>query len=157
MIADNGDKLGEMSVPEALRIAQEAAKDLVEISPNTNPPVCRIMDHGKHLFEQKKKKAQQKSKQVTTQTKEIKFRPTTDVGDYNIKRKKIIKFLEAGNKVKVTIRFRGREMQHRDLGITLLNRLHGDVIDVAEIEQQPKIEGRQIGMVLVPAKVKKSN
>lgn len=129
-----------------------AGMDLVEISPNAEPPVCRIMDHGKFIFEQNKKRAIAKKKQKQIQIKEIKFRPNTDIGDYNIKLKKIKGFLLHGDKVKVTLRFRGREMQHRELGMDILRRVQKDLQDLITIEQQPKAEGRQMGMVIAPVK-----
>lgn len=133
-------------------MARDAGKDLVEIQPNSRPPVCRIMDYGKFQYEQSKRKAQQKRNQKVTTVKEIKFRPTTDVGDYGVKSKKIIAFLSRGDKVKVTVRFRGREMMHRDLGMGLLQRLRKDLGDSAVVDQQPKLEGRQMTMVLSPGK-----
>lgn len=132
--------------------AEEAGFDLVEISPNAKPPVCRIMDFGKYLFEQSKKRAAQKKKQKLIHVKEIKFRPATDVGDYQVKLRKIVGFLDRGDKVKVSLRFRGREMQHRDLGLEILNRIKRDLENVS-IEQEPKLEGRQITMVLMKGKV----
>lgn len=136
----------------ALRQAEEVSLDLVEISPNAEPPVCRIMDYGKFQFQANKKRAEQRKKQKQTQVKEIKFRPATDIGDYNIKLRKIKGFLEHGDKVKVTLRFRGREMQHRELGMDILRRVQRDLHDLVTIEQQPKAEGRQMGMVLAPVK-----
>jgi len=124
--------------------------DLVEIVPNAEPPVCRIMDFGKFKFENSKKKGAAKKKQKKTQVKEIKFRPVTDIGDYNIKVRNMIKFLEAGDKTKVTVRFRGREMAHRDLGMTMLKRVEADLVEYATVEQFPKMEGRQMVMVMAP-------
>ncbi len=132
-------------------LADEAGMDLVEISPNERPPVCRIMDFGKYQFEQSKKRAAHKKKQRLIHIKEVKFRPATDIGDYHVKLKKIATFLERGDKVKVSLRFRGREMQHRQLGLDLLNRIKKDLENVA-IEQEPKLEGRQITMVLMKGK-----
>lgn len=140
----------------ALRQAEEASLDLVEISPNAEPPVCRIMDYGKFQFQANKKRVEQRKKQKQTQVKEIKFRPATDIGDYNIKLRKIKGFLEHGDKVKVTLRFRGREMQHRELGMDILRRVQRDLHDLVTIEQQPKAEGRQMGMVLAPVKASAS-
>ncbi len=142
-----------MKTPSALRRSEEAGLDLVEISPNAEPPVCRIMDYGKFQFQANKKRTEQRKKQQRTQVKEIKFRPATDIGDYNIKLRKIKGFLEHGDKVKVTLRFRGREMQHRELGMDILRRVLRDLHDLVTVEQQPKAEGRQMGMVLAPAKV----
>ncbi len=142
-----------MKTFNALRQAEEVSLDLVEISPNAEPPVCRIMDYGKFQFQANKKRAEQRKKQKQTQVKEIKFRPATDIGDYNIKLRKIKGFLEHGDKVKVTLRFRGREMQHRELGMDILRRVQRDLHDLVTIEQQPKAEGRQMGMVLAPVRV----
>lgn len=139
-----------------MRQAEDASLDLVEISPNAEPPVCRIMDYGKFQFQANKKRAEARKKQKQTQVKEIKFRPATDIGDYNIKLRKIKGFLEHGDKVKVTLRFRGREMQHRELGMDILRRVQRDLQDLVTIEQQPKAEGRQMGMVLAPVKVSPS-
>lgn len=141
-----------MNTSEALDQAKQAGMDLVEISPNAEPPVCRIMDHGKYLFEQNKRQSAQKKKQKQIQLKEIKFRPVTDVGDYNIKVKKIIGFLERGDKVKISLRFRGREMQHKELGMELMQRIKNDLPDNLVVEQQPKIEGRQLIMVVMLGK-----
>ena len=135
--------------------AGDLGLDLVEISPTAKPPVCRIMDYGKFLFEQSKKRAVQKKKQKLIQVKEVKFRPATDVGDYNVKLRKISTFLERGDKVKVSLRFRGREMQHRGLGMDLLNRVKGDLEGVV-VEQEPKMEGRQMTMVLTSGKTEKA-
>jgi len=140
---------------EALRMAEEAQLDLVEISPNAAPPVCKIMNYGKHLFELNKQRHAAKKKQKQVQTKEIKLRPGTDVGDYQIKLKKIIEFLEEGDKVKVTLRFRGREMSHQELGMEMMNRLKVDLDAHGSIEQQPKVEGKQMVMMLGPQKKKK--
>jgi len=133
-------------------MAQAAALtlDLVEIVPNAEPPVCRIMDFGKFKFENSKKKGVAKKKQKKTQVKEIKFRPVTDIGDYNIKLRNMTKFLEAGDKTKVTVRFRGREMAHRDLGMVMLKRVEADLAEIATVEQFPKMEGRQMIMVMAP-------
>ncbi len=133
-------------------MAQAAALtlDLVEIVPNAEPPVCRIMDFGKFKFENSKKKGVAKKKQKKTQVKEIKFRPVTDIGDYNIKLRNMVKFLEAGDKTKVTVRFRGREMAHRDLGMVMLKRVEADLAEIATVEQFPKMEGRQMIMVMAP-------
>jgi len=130
--------------------AAAVSLDLVEIVPNSEPPVCRIMDFGKFKFESSKKKGAAKKKQKKTQVKEVKFRPVTDIGDYNIKLRNIIRFLEAGDKTKVTIRFRGREMAHRDLGMVMLKRIEGDLEEHATVEQFPKMEGRQMIMVMAP-------
>ena len=155
VINDDGDQLGVMQTREALLLAEEAGLDLVEISPMAKPPVCRIMDYGKYLFEQNKKRAQAKKKQKQVQVKEIKFRPTTDVGDYQVKLRKITSFIEEGDKVKVTLRFRGREMQHKQLGMDLLQRVRTDLGELVVVEAQPKMEGKQMAMVLGPNPQKK--
>ncbi len=136
-------------------MAGEADLDLVEISPNAQPPVCRVMDYGKFKFEQSKRAHLAKKKQKQIQVKEIKFRPGTEEGDYQVKLKKLIEFLEAGDKTKITIRYRGREMQHQQLGAQLLQRLEADLEEYGDVEQRPKMEGRQLVMVLGPSKKKK--
>ncbi len=143
-----------MSTREALRAAEESGLDLVEISPNAKPPVCRIMNYGKFLFEISKKQAEAKKKQKQIQVKELKFRPTTEEGDYQVKLRNLIRFLNNGDKVKVTLRFRGREVAHQDLGMKILDRLQQDTVAHAIVEQQPKREGRQLLMVLSPKKTK---
>ncbi|GAA6138723.1 translation initiation factor IF-3 [Arenicella sp. 4NH20-0111] len=152
LIDQNGDQAGIVSRDEALKKAQDAGLDLVEISPNADPPVCRVMDYGKFLYEDSKRKAAARKNQKQTQVKEIKFRPGTDIGDYNIKLGKLQKFLEGGDKTKVTIRFRGREMAHKDLGMKLLKRVEADLVEYGSVEQYPKLEGRQMVMVLGPLK-----
>jgi len=152
MININGDNVGVVSLSEAVQAASVAGTDLVEIVPNAKPPVVRVMDYGKYKFEESKKKAENKKKQKKTQLKEIKFRPTTDIGDYNVKVRKLREFLEEGDKTKVTIRFRGRELAHRDLGRDLLKRVEKDLEDIATVEQYPKLEGRQMMMMLGPKK-----
>lgn len=148
-----GDSLGIVSLKEALKIAEEAGVDLVEISPNAEPPVCRVMDYGKYLFEKAKAAKEQKKKQKQVQVKEIKLRPGTDVGDYQVKLRNLSRFLEEGNKVKVTIRFRGREMAHQNIGVDVLNRIKEDTAEIASVEAFPsRIEGRQMIMVLAPKK-----
>lgn len=151
LIDEEGNQVGVVRTDKALLQAEEAGLDLVEISPNAKPPVCRIMDHGKYLFELSKKKAAQKKKQKLIHIKEVKFRPVTDVGDYQVKVRKIAGFLERGDKVKVSLRFRGREMQHRDIGMEILNRIKHDLQNII-IEQEPKLEGRQITMVVMRGK-----
>jgi len=136
----------------ALAKAENGGFDLVEISPNADPPVCRIMDFGKYLYEDSKRKAAARKNQKQIQVKEIKFRPGTDIGDYNIKLGKLTKFLEGGDKTKVTIRFRGREMAHKELGLELLKRIEADLEEFGTVEQFPKLEGRQMVMVLAPSK-----
>jgi translation initiation factor IF-3 len=147
--------VGVVSIATALEMAQKDTLDLVEISPDSNPPVCKVMDYGKHVFDIKKKAAQQKKKQKQTQVKEIKFRPGTDVGDYQIKLRNLIKFLENGDKTKITLRFRGREMAHQELGMEMMKRVEADLSELAQVEQFPKLEGRQMTMVLAPLSKKK--
>jgi translation initiation factor IF-3 len=145
-----------MSRREALQFAEEKGLDLVEVSPNAEPPVCRIMDYGKFLFEKNKSQQVAKKKQKQIQVKEIKFRPGTDQGDYQVKLRNLIRFLSEGDKAKVTLRFRGREMQHQDLGRELLERVQADLADYGTVEQFPKVEGRQMVMVFAPKKTTKS-
>ncbi len=152
MIDQNGEQAGIVDRATALSMADKAGLDLVEISPNADPPVCRVMDHGKFLYEDSKRKAAARKNQKQTQVKEIKFRPGTDIGDYNIKLGKLQKFLSNGDKTKVTIRFRGREMAHKDLGMDLLKRVENDLEEYGSVEQFPKLEGRQMVMVLGPLK-----
>jgi translation initiation factor IF-3 len=133
-----------------LGIAEEAELDLVEIVPNAEPPVCRVMDYGKYLFDLNKKRHAARKKQKQIQVKEVKFRPGTDEGDYQVKLKNLIKFLNNGDKVKVTLRFRGREMAHQELGTKMLKRIEGDLSELAAVEQFPKMEGRQMVMVMAP-------
>ncbi|WP_325065042.1 MULTISPECIES: translation initiation factor IF-3 [Vibrio] len=149
----DGESVGVVSISEALEAAVEAGMDLVEISPNAEPPVCRVMDYGKFLFEKSKAAKEQKKKQKQVQIKEIKFRPGTDIGDYQVKLRNLTSFLEEGNKVKVTIRFRGREMAHQEIGVDVLNRLKEDTADIAVVESFPsRIEARQMIMMLAPKK-----
>jgi translation initiation factor IF-3 len=143
-----------MSSAEALDKAQEAGLDLVEVSPNAKPPVCRIMDFGKYRFENSKKQQASKKKQKRTQIKEIKFRPRTEEGDYQVKLRKLRNFLENGDKTKVTMRYRGREFAHQELGMQLLKRVEADLEDIANVEQMPNMEGRQMVMMLGPKKAK---
>ncbi|XQW91535.1 translation initiation factor IF-3 [Candidiatus Paracoxiella cheracis] len=152
LIDEKGNQVGVVRTQEALSRAEEVGLDLVEISPNVRPPVCRIMNYGKYQFEQSKKRSAQKKKQRLIQVKEVKFRPATDVGDFQVKVRKIRSFLERGDKVKVSLRFRGREMQHRELGLELLDRIKQELGDAVIVEQEPKLEGRQITMVVVPSK-----
>ncbi len=144
--------MGVVSINEALNAASEAGVDLVEISPNAEPPVCRIMDYGKFLYEKSKATKEQKKKQKQIQVKEVKFRPGTDEGDYQVKLRNLVRFLEEGNKAKVTLRFRGREMAHQELGFDLLNRIKTELEELALVESFPKLEGRQAVMVLAPKK-----
>ena len=141
-----------MSLAEGIEVAKAESLDLVEVSPNAEPPVCRIMDFGKYLFEQNKKAQTAKRKQKQVHVKEIKFRPGTDQGDYDIKLRKLIHFLEIGDKTKVTLRFRGREMAHKELGAQLLTRVRDDLEEYGVVEQIPQMEGRQMIMVIAPKK-----
>ncbi len=152
LVADNGDQLGIKTVAEALRLAEEQNVDLVEIAPLAVPPVCKLMDYGKFRYREQKKAHEAKLKQKQIQVKEIKFRPGTDEGDYKIKVGKLIQFLEEGDKAKVTLRFRGREMAHQEFGVRLLERVKADLDAVAVVEQFHKLEGRQMVMVLAPKK-----
>ena len=155
MIDHEGEQLGILTSEEALAKAGSVGLDLVEVSPNAEPPVCRIMDFGKYRFENSKKKQGAKKKQRRTQVKEIKFRPRTEVGDYKTKLGKLTKFLENGDKTKVTMRFRGREFAHQELGMELLKRVVADLEEIANVEQMPGMEGRQMVMVLGPKKTNK--
>jgi translation initiation factor IF-3 len=150
VIGTAGEQVGVLSIAQAQQMAEEAELDLVELVPNADPPVCRIMDYGKYLFEQSKKRQQAKKKQKQIQVKEIKFRPGTEEGDYQIKMRKIVEFLTEGDKVKVTLRFRGREMVHQELGVKMLERIVADLANHAVIEQTAKLEGRQMVMVVAP-------
>jgi translation initiation factor IF-3 len=148
------EPLGIVSLAEAFRLAEEKNLDLVEIAPTASPPVCRLMDYGKFKYQEQKRAHEAKLKQKIISVKEIKFRPGTDDGDYNIKLRNLIKFLEEGDKTKITLRFRGREMAHQDIGIRMLERLKSDLEPFAQVEQWPKMEGRQMVMVLAPKKKK---
>ena len=150
LIDDTGEKRGVISTEEALALAEEAGLDLVEVSPNTKPPVCKILDYGKYKYQQQKKKAEAKKKQKVVDIKEIKMRPNIDQHDYEVKGRSIKRFLEEGDKVKVTLRFRGREMAHQERGMELLQRVRGDFEDISKVEQYPKLEGRQMMMVIAP-------
>jgi translation initiation factor IF-3 len=152
LIDDKGGQLGVVSVRDALRISEEAGLDLVEVSPEAKPPVCRIMDYGKYKFQLSKRKAAAKKKQKQIQIKEIKIRPGTEEADYQVKLKSLIRFLEEGNKAKITLRFRGREGAHPELGLQLLQRIQVDLADCGVIEQNPRFEGRQMVMVIGPKK-----
>ncbi len=152
LIDAEGEQLGIVPVKEAIQAALSAALDLVEISPDSDPPVCRIMDYGKQLFEEKKKRVEQKKKQKQAQIKEIKFRPTTEEGDYQVKLRSLTRFLNDGDKAKVSMRFKGREMAHQELGLKLLQRIEVDLAEMSVVEQHPKADGRQIIMVLAPKK-----
>ena len=152
LVGLDGEPIGVVTIEEALDRALKAGVDLVEISPNAEPPVCRIMDFGKFLYEKSKSQKEQKKKQKQVQIKEIKFRPGTDEGDYQVKLRNLIRFLEEGDKAKVTLRFRGREMAHQDLGMNVLERVKNDLEELAVVESFPKVEGRQAVMMLAPKK-----
>jgi translation initiation factor IF-3 len=152
LIDAEGNQVGIVKLADAQARAEEVALDLVEIVPNAEPPVCRLMDFGRFLFDQKKKKTEAKKKQKQVQVKEVKFRPGTDEGDYQVKLRNLTRFLNDGDKAKVTMRFRGREHAHRDLGLKLLRRVEGDLAEISAVEQQPQMEGRQMIMVLGPKK-----
>lgn len=155
LIGADGNQVGIVAIAEALQAAQAAGLDLVEISPDAEPPVCKVEDYGKKLFEAKKQQAAQRKKQKQTQVKEMKFRPGTDVGDYAIKLRNLKRFLENGDKAKVTLRFRGREMAHQELGMEMLKRIEDDLSELGAVEQFPKMEGRQLTMVIAPRSKKK--
>ncbi|RUM77488.1 MAG: translation initiation factor IF-3 [Candidatus Thioglobus sp.] len=155
LIDANGDQAGVVSTSKAKEMAKDAGMDLVEVSPNAEPPVCKIMDFGKFLYEQKKQLSDQKRKQKKNTVKTIKYRPGTEEGDYQIKFRNLVKFLDNGDKVKVSIWFRGREMQHRELGMEMLDRIEKDTEEFANVEQKAKMEGRQLGMMLAPKSKKK--
>ncbi len=148
----SGEQVGVLLIAEAKELAEEAGVDLVEIAPGAEPPVCRLMDYGKYLYQESKKKHDAKQKQKQVQVKEIKLRPNTDEGDYGIKLRNLVHFLNDGDKVKVTLRFRGREMAHQEFGVRLLERVKEDLEEHAVVEQFPKLEGRQMVMVLAPKK-----
>ena len=150
MIGAGGEQVGVVSLATANKMAEEAELDLVEIAPTAQPPVCRIMDYGKFKYRESKKRHEAKLKQKQIIVKEVKFRPGTDEGDYKIKLRNLIRFLEEGDKTKVTLRFRGRELAHQEFGIRLLERVRGDLAEVGVVEQWPKMEGRQLVMVLAP-------
>jgi translation initiation factor IF-3 len=152
LIGANGEQIGVVALAIANSLAEEAEVDLVEIAPTAQPPVCRLMDYGKFRYQESKKKHEAKLKQKQVQIKEIKFRPNTDEGDYNIKLRNLISFLEEGDKAKITLRFRGREMAHQEFGVRLLERLRDDLEPYATVEQFPRMEGRQMVMVLSPRK-----
>jgi translation initiation factor IF-3 len=155
LIGAEGEQLGVVGVEEAREVAAEAKLDLVLIAPDAEPPVCKVMDYGKYLFDLKKQKAANKKKQRRVHVKEIKFRPGTEEGDYQVKLRNLIRFLEDGDKAKVSLRFRGREMAHQHLGQELMDRVREDLAEYGTVEQEPKMEGRQIVMVLTPGKKKR--
>lgn len=150
LIDENGEQVGVVPVREALQRADAAGLDLVEISPNADPPVCKILDYGKYKYEQQKKAAEARKKQKTVDIKEIKLRPTIEKHDYEVKLRNAQRFLEEGDKVKVTMRFRGRELSHQELGMNVLRRMKDDLAGVSKVEMEPRLEGRQMIMVLVP-------
>ena len=152
LVGEEGEQLGILTISEAREKSAAVKLDLVLISPEADPPVCKLMDYGKHIFEAKKQKAANKKKQRRTQVKEIKFRPGTEIGDYQVKLRNLIRFLEDGDKAKVSLRFRGREMAHQHLGMELVTRIKEDLSEFGVVEQEPKMEGRQIIMVLAPTK-----
>ncbi len=152
VIDSSGEQAGVMSTSSAIELARTENLDLVEVSPNASPPVCRVMDFGKYLFEQKKKINVSKGKQRQTHIKEVKFRPGTEIGDYEVKLRNLVRFLTAGDKTKVTLRFRGREMAHQELGVELLKRVEKDLEEYGTVEQFPKMEGRELIMVMAPKK-----
>ncbi|HOI65792.1 MAG TPA: translation initiation factor IF-3 [Thiomonas arsenitoxydans] len=154
LVGPEGEALGVVSLTEALRLAEQHDVDLVEIAPTASPPVCRLMDYGKFKYEEQKKNHEARSKQKQIQIKEVKFRPATDDGDYQIKLRNLRRFLEEGDKGKVSLRFRGREITHQDIGMRVLERVKADVEDVGQVEQMPKLEGRQMIMVISPKKKK---
>jgi translation initiation factor IF-3 len=150
LIDKDGHNLGTIPIAEALAKAQEASLDLVEISPNATPPVCKLLDYGKYKYQEQKKQAEARKKQKVVEVKEIKFRPMIDDHDYDVKMRSMQRFFEEGDKVKVTLRFRGREMAHQELGVQLLNRVKDDTTKLAKVESEPRVEGRQMVMVLAP-------
>lgn len=150
LIDEEGNKVGAVGLSEALNAAEETGLDLVEISPNSDPPVCKILDYGKYKYQEQKKRNEAKKKQKTVDVKEIKMRPNIDIHDYQVKLRAMHRFFEEGDKVKVTLRFRGRELAHQNLGMDLLRRLQQEVEEVAKVEMPPKMEGRQMVMVMAP-------
>ncbi|WP_041572042.1 translation initiation factor IF-3 [Candidatus Kinetoplastidibacterium crithidiae] len=152
LIGIEGEQLGILKISDALRLSEQNEVDLVEIAPNAVPPVCRLMDYGKFKYKEQKRLAEARSKQKIIQVKEVKFRPSTDDGDYNVKLRNLRKFLEDGDKAKVSLRFRGREMAHQDLGMRVLERIRNDLSDHAVVESMPRLEGRQMVMMLSPKK-----
>jgi translation initiation factor IF-3 len=152
LVGVEGEQLGIVNIRSALQMAEEAELDLVEIAPMAKPPVCKMMDFGKFKYQEAKRAHEAKLKQKQVQVKEVKFRPGTDENDYQIKLRNLIKFLGEGDKAKITLRFRGREMAHQEFGMRMLERIKGDLTEVAQVEQFPKMEGRQLIMVLAPTK-----
>jgi translation initiation factor IF-3 len=152
VIGDDGEMVGVLTRDEALRLAEDSGLDLVEIQPNADPPVCRIMDFGKFRFEQQKKASAARKKTKQQEIKEVKFRPTTDEGDYQIKLRNMRRFIEEGDKIKITVRFKGREMAHTELGVAMIQRLEADLKEEITIESRPRLEGRQMVMMVAPKK-----
>ncbi|WP_432448043.1 translation initiation factor IF-3 [Aliiroseovarius marinus] len=150
LIGADGENEGVVTPARGMELAEQAGLDLVEISPNANPPVCKIMDFGKFKYEQQKRESEARKKQKTIEVKEVKFRPNTDTHDYDVKMRNVVKFLENGDKVKVTLRFRGREMAHQNLGRELLERVAEDIKELGKVENMPKMEGRQMVMMIGP-------
>lgn len=155
LIDVEGEQLGIVKIQEALRQAEEVDLDLVEISPNAKPPVCRLMDYGKFRYQEQKRQQEARAKQKVIQLKEVKFRPATDEGDFQVKLRNVKRFLTDGDKVKVSLRFRGREMAHQELGLQMLHRVRDEVVDLGTPESMPKLEGRQMVMILSPGGAKK--
>ena len=150
LIDQDGEQVGVVSLQDGIARAEAVGLDLVEVAPEADPPVCKILDYGKHKFEAQKRRAEARKKQKTVDVKEIKMRPNIDTHDYDVKMRNVVRFLKDGDKVKVTLRFRGREMAHQDLGAKVLERVRTDVEDLAKVEQFPKMEGRQMTMVMAP-------
>ena len=154
LVGVDNEPLGIVKLADAFRLSEQQDVDLVEIAPQAAPPVCRLMDYGKFKYQEAKKQHEAKLKQKVIQVKEVKFRPGTDDGDYNVKLRNLVRFLEDGDKTKITLRFRGREMAHQEIGMRMLERLRTDLEEVGQVEQMPKMEGRQMIMVLSPKKKK---
>ncbi|MCP3969691.1 MAG: translation initiation factor IF-3 [Rhodobacteraceae bacterium] len=152
LIGAEGENVGVVTPGRGMTLAQEVGLDLVEISPNASPPVCKIMDFGKYKYETQKRESEARKKQKTIEVKEVKFRPNTDTHDYDVKMRNVFRFLENGDKVKVTLRFRGREMAHQNLGRQLLERVAADIVEIGKVENMPKMEGRQMIMMIGPLK-----
>jgi len=152
VIGKDAEQIGVLPIARAMELAAEASLDLVEVAPQASPPVCRIMDHGKYVFDQKKKKQTSKGKQKQVQLKEVKFRPGTEIGDYQVKLRNLTKFLNNGDRAKVTLRFRGREVTHPELGRKVLEQVEKDLAEIATVEQMPRMEGRQMVMLMAPRK-----
>ncbi|NGM87918.1 translation initiation factor IF-3 [Parapusillimonas sp. SGNA-6] len=152
LIGVDGEQLGVFKTADALHMSEQQEVDLVEIAPNATPPVCRLMDYGKFKYQEQKRQQEARAKQKIIQVKEVKFRPGTDEGDYQVKLRNLRRFIEEGDKAKVTLRFRGREMAHQELGMRVLERVRDDLFDLCQVEAMPKLEGRQMVMVLAPRK-----